>query len=106
MSDAARTTGDEPGTMASPDDGTPAEVAGDRYLEACCEMYEHAHRGRHMEELADRLAWTLAHIAADCGVGASGDILVKFGNHVRGIVARREAEREAAREKEAGRLPH
>ncbi|MDH5265468.1 MAG: hypothetical protein OEX21_12030 [Betaproteobacteria bacterium] len=87
-------------------DCTPAETADRRYLETCAEMFADAGVGKHMAELADNLVWTLAHIAVNCGVGATGDILRDFGSYVSRIEARKQAEIEAQQAKEAGRLPN
>ena len=90
----------------APNDCTPAEAADQRYLETCAEMFAHAGTHRHWEELADNLVWTLAHIAVNCGVGVTGDILRNFGNCVCRLEARRQAEIEAQQAKEEGWLPH
>ena len=87
-------------------DCTPAEAADKRYLETCAEMFADATAGKHMAELADNLVWTLAHIAVNCGVGVTGDMLRNFGNYVCRIEVRRQAEVEAQQAKEEGRLPH
>ncbi len=92
-----------PPTLA---DGTPAEAADQRYLETCAEMFADAGAGRHMAELADNLAWTLAHIAVHSGVGAAGDIIRTLGDYICRIEARKQAEIEATQAKEQGRLPN
>ena len=86
-------------------DGSPAEAADQRYLETCASMFADAAAGRHMQELADNLVWTLAHIAVN-SVGATGDILRNFGNYVCRIEARKQAEIEAQQAKEQGQLPN
>jgi hypothetical protein len=103
-----RTASNEP--QAAPpqalNDCTPAEAADKRYLETCAGMFAHAAEHRHWAELADNLVWTLAHIAVNSGVAATGDMLRNFGNYVCRIEARRQAEIEAAQAKEQGRLPN
>jgi hypothetical protein len=87
-------------------DGTPVEAADQRYLETCAALFADATANRHLAELADNLVWTLAHIAVNCGVGVTGDMLRDFGNYVCRIEARRQAEFEAQQAKAEGRLPH
>jgi hypothetical protein len=108
MRNQTRTASNEPQAALPPtlNDCTPAEAADQRYLETCAEMFAHAGTHRHWEELADNLVWTLAHIAVNCGVGATGDILRNFGTYVCRIEARKQAEIEAAQAKEEGRLPN
>jgi hypothetical protein len=110
MRNQTRIASNEPQAAPPPpaqlNDCTPAEAADQRYLETCAEMFAHAGTHRHWEELADNLVWTLAHIAVNCGVGATGDILRNFGTYVCRIEARKQAEIEAARAKEEGRLPN
>lgn len=87
-------------------DCTAAEAADQRYLEACTKLYVEADEHGHVAQLADNLAWTLAHIAVNCGVGAAGDILRLFGTYVCRLEARTQAAIEAARAQEEGRLPN
>jgi len=87
-------------------DSTPATAADQRYLETCASMFADATAGRHLAELADNLVWTLAHIAVNCGVGVTGDILMNFGSYVCRLETRKQAEIEAEQAKEEGRQPH
>ena len=87
-------------------DCTPAEAADQRYLEACAKLYVEADEQGHIAELADNLAWTLAHVAVNCGAGAAGDILRTLGTYMCRLEARKQAAIEAARAKEEGRLPN
>jgi hypothetical protein len=58
--------------------------------------------GRHLAELADILVWTLAHIAVNCGVGVTGDMLRNFGTWVCRIERCRQAEIDAHQRSSAG----
>ena len=110
MRNQTRIASNEPQAAPPPpaplNDGSPAEAADQRYLETCARMFADAGAGRHMQELADNLVWTLAHIAVNCGVGVAGDTLMKFGSYVCRLEARKQAEIEAEQAKEQGRLPH
>jgi hypothetical protein len=110
MTSETRGATDEPQGASAPKprlaDGTPSEAADQRYLATCAAMFADAAKHRHMSELADNLAWTLANIAVHNGVGAAGDILRTFGAYVCGIEARRQAEVEAQQATEEGRMPH
>ena len=108
MRNQTQTASNEPVAAPPPElnDCTPAEAADKRYLEACAEMFADAGVNKRMAELADNLVWTLAHIAVNSGVGATGDILRNFGNYVYRIEARRQAEIEAQQAKEQGQLPN
>jgi hypothetical protein len=108
MNTRVRKASNEPVAAPPPpmNDCTPAEAADKRYLETCAEMFADAGTGRHMAELADNLAWTLAHIAVHSGVGAAGDIMRTFGDYICRIEARKQAEIEATQAREQGRLPN
>ena len=110
MRNQTRIASNEPQAAPPPpaplNDGSPAEAADQRYLETCASMFADAAAGRHMQELADNLVWTLAHIAVNSGVGVTGDILRNFGNYVCRLETRKQAEIEAEQVKEEGRLPH
>jgi len=111
MTNRTRIASKEPQAAQPPpppplNDCTPAEAADKRYLETCAEMFADAAAGRYMAELSDNLVWTLAHIAVNYGIGATGDILRDFGSYVCRIEARKQAEIEAQQAKEQGRLPN
>ena len=87
-------------------DCEPEEAAEQRYLEVLAGLLGEANAGSQIRVLADNLAWTLAHIAVNCGVGATGDILRTFGGYVCQLEARKQALAEAEQAKEEGRLPN
>ncbi len=84
----------------------PAREAEARYLAAMGALVDDANAHERLAILADVLAWTIARLVAGCGVGAAGDILRRIGGYVGDLVARRQAEEEAERERKEGRLPH
>jgi len=111
MTNRTRIASNEPQAAPPPpppplNDSTPAEVADQRYLETCAMMFADATANRHLAELADNLVWTLAHLAVNNGVGATGDMLRNFGSYVCRLEARKQAEIEAEQAKEEGRLPN
>jgi len=77
-----------------------------RYIAVGNEVYADALEHRAIQVFADALTWELAQIAHHYGSQATGDILRKFGIHLERLVAADEAQREADKAKEEGRLPN
>jgi len=65
-----------------------------------------ASRSRSSEATSGQTGSQPEHIAVNCGVGVTGDILRHFGNYICRIEARNHAEMEARQAKEEGRLPN
>jgi hypothetical protein len=87
-------------------DCTPEQLAEMRYLRALDDLVSDAAEGKRLQTLADTLAWTIARIAAGCGVGATGDMLRRVGDYICTFETRRQAEEEARQAQQEGRLPN
>jgi hypothetical protein len=87
-------------------DCTPEQLAETRYLQALADLLADASNGNRMHILADSLAWTIAQVAAGCGVAATGDMLRRVGGYMYTLESRRRAGEEAEQERQEGRLPN
>ena len=107
MNRKVHNTSNEEAALPAPlNDCTPEEAAEARYLEAMANLMADATAGKHMHILADNIAWTIASISVNCGVGAAGDILRKIGGYICTIETRCQAQEEAQQAKQEGRLAH
>ena len=102
-----RIASNEEAALPAPlNDCTSEEAAEARYLEAMANLMADATAGKHIHLLADNIAWTIANISVNCGVGAAGDILRKIGGYICTIETRCQAQQEAQQVKQEGRLAY
>lgn len=97
---------DDDACPARLDDGARGRAAARRYFDTLGELFAQAEAGRHVQILADNLAYTIARIGCEYGSGATGDVLRRIGDYMQKIEARRRAGQEADQAKQEGRLPH
>jgi hypothetical protein len=85
-------------------DGTAAEGAHDRYLDALHDLVLDAAQAERMHLLADVLAWTIARLAIGCGQAATADMLAKIGKYMGALEEQNRAKQELEAAREEGRL--
>ena len=91
---------------AKPAVAVPEDELRRRYLAVAEAVFADALERRVVPLFADVLAWELAAIAHRYGSPATGDILQKFGIYLERFAASGEAQREADKAREEGRLPN
>ncbi len=83
----------------------PEDELRRRYVAVAGAVFADALEHRALPVFADVLAWELAVIAHRYGSPATADIMQKFGAHLERLGAVDEAQREADKAREEGRLP-
>lgn len=94
-----------PPPAVEPADCSAEQLAEARYLRGLDELMSDALDHRHLDTLANALAWTVARIAHGCGPAATGDVLRRIGGHLCTLETLRQTEAEAQRALREGHLP-
>ncbi|MCX7961520.1 MAG: hypothetical protein N2653_08090 [Burkholderiales bacterium] len=81
------------------------EAYRERLIETLTRMSDDAHRQNRLHIFVDVAVWNLAGIAHMYGARGTGQIVRRFGEFLLTFEERIQAEREAEREREAGRKP-